>query len=308
MRTVGLILGLILVFILDSSRSTRDGLFPKRLSLRVKQSANALPTTSENLIASPAPSTMAIASQPATLSPTTSENQISNLAPSPPAIASPTTILSPTTSLLPSTSPSPPLVTQVPTNTTKKCAILFFGLARMFKEIVLPSINQYILEVNPSCDVYAHTYDINATTNSRNNEFNQPIHAHEVELISPNLTLVMDTEMDFEAKRNLTYFRQFFPVNQGWTYPTSMDNMIKQWHSIDRVWHAMDASGIAYERVGLFRLDVMYFEPMNVGPELGSAVIPAWGWWGGMNDRMFIGDYQYAEVHGCVVNAVQVAG
>jgi hypothetical protein len=111
----------------------------------------------------------------------------------------------------------------------------------------------------------------------------------------------MDTESSFEKARDLNYFRKFFPKNMGWVYPTSMDNMIKQWHSIDRVWNAMAASGITYGRVGLFRLDVLYLAPMSVGPEVGAAVIPAWGSWGGLNDRMFIGDYQYAEVRAFIV-------
>lgn len=36
----------------------------------------------------------------------------------------------------------------------------------------------------------------------------------------------------------------FQVINNGHTpYPTSMDNMIKQWHSIESVWNYMESSG-----------------------------------------------------------------
>ena len=75
----------------------------------------------------------------------------------------------------------------------------------------------------------------------------------------------------------------------------TMDNMIKQWHSIERVWGAMERSGTRYERVGLFRLDVRYKDPIDIGH--GAAMVPAFHselprW---VNDRMFFGEYRYAR-------------
>lgn len=58
-----------------------------------------------------------------------------------------------------------------------RCALLFFGLARRFKEKAFPSIKKYIIDANPNCEVFAHTYDIgnedmlsNASTD-RNGKF-----------------------------------------------------------------------------------------------------------------------------------------
>ena len=45
-------------------------------------------------------------------------------------------------------------------------------------------------------------------------------------------------------------------------YPNSMDNMIREWHSIERVWDLMLASARSYTRVGLFRLDSVLTRPI----------------------------------------------
>ena len=52
----------------------------------------------------------------------------------------------------------------------QRCALLFFGLAKKFQEIVLPTISSSILKHNPECDVYVHTYNVTSVSNPRNNE------------------------------------------------------------------------------------------------------------------------------------------
>lgn len=154
------------------------------------------------------------------------------------------------------------------------CALLFFGLARSFKAVALPSILKQIVKVNQDCDLYAHTYNVSAVTNDNmvNQEKNAPVFAEDVQLMSPHLTLVMDTDAEFHRARNITYFRQFFPIGMKWVWPAGMDNMIKQWHSIERVWAAMTSSGKQYRRVGLFRLDCKYNDPIDISR--GAAVVP----------------------------------
>ena len=110
------------------------------------------------------------------------------------------------------------------------CAILFFGQVKNIRKKVLPSIHSHVLFTNPSCDVYAHTYSKTSLTSKRNEEFDVVINSTEVSLLTDNY--VMDTEADFLKIRNLTHFRQYFPQNVGWEYPLSIDNMIRQWHSI----------------------------------------------------------------------------
>ena len=53
-------------------------------------------------------------------------------------------------------------------------------------------------------------------------------------------------------------------------------------------------SGYPYARVGLFRIDVRYRSPIDLKD--GDAVVPNWGDYGGMNDRLFYGARQHAKV------------
>ena len=72
--------------------------------------------------------------------------------------------------------------------------------------------------------------------------------------------------------------------SRGWTYPTSMDNMIKQWHSIDAVWNLMNNTN-HYDRVGLFRVDVKYKTPIDISD--ADAVIPNFQHWGGLRSVFY---------------------
>ena len=175
----------------------------------------------------------------------------------------------------------------------KTCALLFFGLAKQFRSIVLPSIQESILSRNAECDIFAHTYKIKETDNPRNGESHVVLHTEEVRGLTPNLT--MDTDGSFGRARNVSYYRTFFPTKKEffWSYPTSMDNMIKQWHSIERVWNLMEASGVSYQQVGLFRLDVQYATHIHIWD--GSAVVPQFASVP-MNDRMFYGTHRNAKV------------
>ena len=176
------------------------------------------------------------------------------------------------------------------------CALLFFGLPKQFRSTVLPSIRTHILASNAACAVYAHTYNISKVTTLRNGERAAPIFAAEVRALTPNVT--MDS---IEAiPHDLARFRRYDRV---WRNAESMDNMVKQWHSIERVWGSMRAAerrrGRGYARVGLFRLDVMYKTDVRLN-DGARAVIPDFGHWyndpkRGLNDRMFYGDRAYAE-------------
>ena len=181
------------------------------------------------------------------------------------------------------------------TNETKRnvtCALLFFGLVRN-AEIVFPSIHDYVIAPNHDCDVYAHTYSVS-------NESGIAIETHRINELTDHF--VVDNETEFHAARNVTYYRQFTPpAKEGWVYPTSIDNMIKQWHSIERVWDLMESAGQPYRRIGLFRVDTLYTHPISI--RHGEAVIPYFMNWIGkhgnyimLNDRLFYGTRENAEI------------
>lgn len=168
-----------------------------------------------------------------------------------------------------------------------KCALLFFGLAKHFNDIVFPSIQKYILNINPDCDVYAHTYDIKSITNPRNNEDHTPVNPLEVYSMTKNVQL--DTLESVSKAIDFEYYHKNYVQKDG-VFPYSMDNSLKQWYSIQRVWDSMTTK---YKRIGLFRLDVLYTEPIDISD--GDAVIPDFLHFGGLNDRAFYGVYKWAS-------------
>lgn len=183
-----------------------------------------------------------------------------------------------------------------------RCAVLFFGLVKSFKGLVLPKIRQHVLGPNSKCDVFVHSYNISSISNTRNGEDNARIRPEQARLLGG--TLVLDTAAEFEAVRNLSYFREFFPrhlVSWNNSFPTPIDNMIKQWHSIDGAWRLMaateDRGGFRYARVGMFRSDVLYRTDINISDGGDSAgVVPGFNnqheWF---TDRMIYGPRSIVE-------------
>lgn len=180
-------------------------------------------------------------------------------------------------------------------NNISRCALLFFGVARSFRDLAMLSIRKNILEANPTCDIYIHTTDIPYLTNTRNGEYRARIHANDVRLLSPKAVVLIEKEDEFMGLYNLSFYRSLFPWARDWVYPTSMDNMIKQWHGIQKVWELMEGSKKEYDRVGLFRLDVKFMKPIYIMNHT-SAVVPTWKEMGEVNDRMFYGDYELGRV------------
>ena len=176
------------------------------------------------------------------------------------------------------------------TSFAPQCALLFFGLPRNFKRIILPSIKEYILSYNKNCDVFLHSYNVTSISNPLSQENNTKLNINEVFLLTQNATL--ERVEDFWELRNDTVlrFRTMFPEGLGWDYPSSMDNMVKQWHSLEKVWEQKNNT---YEQVGLFRSDVFYITPINISN--GDAVMPRFGCGDHSNDRMFYGKRQYAK-------------
>ena len=190
------------------------------------------------------------------------------------------------------------------TKENRTCALLFFGLPKRFRQIIYPSIEKNILNINKNCDVYLHTYNVShSPRNIRNKEPKAEFNLKDVYILTENV--IVNTEKEFLKARNVTYYRQYFPPkNRSWIYPISMDNMIKQWHSIDSVFNYMESTSLSkyntkqyYDRVGLFRSDQVYLSPINISD--GDAVIPEYGWNvpnTEINDRFFYGLYDYAKI------------
>ena len=220
----------------------------------------------------------------------------------------------------------------------ERCAILLFGLPRSFKDMVLPSLKKNLLAPNAryNCDYFVHYYyrteepegransggkldpneilqlekavkDIAAATTTK-------AHNH-----TPTVSFHSDTEEDFWSYRNDTIQKYrntkaedgnylYFPWEaKSYYYPSSLDNIVRQWHSISSAWEMMEQSaakrGVRYTRVGMFRSDVMYVTPSDIyqtdresyDRTSSKAMLAPFGAMP-VNDRMFYGPHDAVEI------------
>lgn len=110
-------------------------------------------------------------------------------------------------------------------------------------------------------------------------------------------------EEDFQLERNISYYRSLFPKPSTWDYPASIDNMIRQWHSIEKVWGLMEGfeeqKRQHFDVVGLLRSDVLFTHPIVLNQSFIKATVPHMMYrpniWGGYNDRMFYGRREFTK-------------
>lgn len=174
---------------------------------------------------------------------------------------------------------------------------------------MLPSIRKHILHINPGCHIFLHTYNVSTVTNPRNQEREAPLDPNEVFLFKEATRIFVENVDDFHRQQNLTKFRQYFPNRKGWVYPTSLDNMIKQWHSICQAWKIMvvheelsrsnnTVGEFRYERVGLFRSDVLYVNDIDIMDGDATTTLfnnqPRY-----MSDRLFYGIRNHSKRWAC---------
>ena len=234
-------------------------------------------------------------------------------------------MLSATTYEYKSTGSQPQRTIQEAQNPVESCAICFFGLPRSFKLLVLPSVVKNVLISNRQnqCDFFLHYYQVEQEKGGRSGHGGtidpsqvwllkravQEVYNHSATVIA---SITYDSEESFWEKRGslLQKYRTakgtdgnylYFPWKaKSFTYPTSIDNIVKQWHSIDAVWSDMIRAETRlnrkYTRVAMLRNDVVYVTPFNIYEiatstfdyENNYAIVPNWARFP-INDRMIYG-------------------
>ncbi|CAB9510071.1 expressed unknown protein [Seminavis robusta] len=221
---------------------------------------------------------------------------------------------------------------------TSRCAINFFGLPRSFESMVLPSMTRNVFRRNArfGCDYFIHYYHREEESSGRAGQ-GGTINPDEVLLMKqrilnaaknakstpnrhPAVIFVKDTEEEFWEKRGklVEKYRTttasdgnylYYPWKaKTYHYPESLDNIVKQWHSIQSVWEAMEeytrlTGQPKYDRVAMMRLDVLYALPVDIfKTDKGSvdrqnkyAVSPGFAKYP-VNDRLFYGPYDAVKI------------
>lgn len=224
--------------------------------------------------------------------------------------------------------------------TPPSCAICFFGLPRSFQQLVLPSIVQNILKPNQRasnhCDIYLHYYKLNSEGKSRSSAggtldteqvwllqdavqrlYNQQFKDEQSNKV--HLTIISDMEDSFQQKRG-EQLQKYLTTKEGpdgklLYYPwmaksydkQSVENVVKQWHSISQVWSAMEEGARQlnrnYTRVAMMRNDVVYVTPFDIYQVSNTTrddanqqvVVPNWARFP-INDRMVYGPYDAIKI------------
>lgn len=194
------------------------------------------------------------------------------------------------------------------------CAVLFFGLPRSFRTLVLPSVVRNVIATNRrhECDFFVHYYNITAETAGRSGGGGQ-IQADAILLLreavqqeqfttsttsslsprtrTPAVLFASDTNETFyqahkemiqqvlEAKDESGQKPLFYPwLEKDYVFPDTILNIFKMWHSIDRAWNLMEEYGrnrrIRYKRVAMLRSDVVFLTPLDIW-DTGNGTVDA---------------------------------
>jgi len=195
-----------------------------------------------------------------------------------------------------------------------RCAINFFGLPRAFKSLVLPSIVKNIIEPNRmyKCDFFVHYNSLAFESSGRSGKGGK-IDPEEVRLLEDAVKRVNNdstvqfsftTEADFWLhykplldKIDNTTDPEGEPLYFPWrtsTYikPTTVNNIIKMWHSIQEVYFLMERYGathhVDYETVAMLRSDVLYMTLIDLYEYPDKLVVPGFNRFP-VNDRAVYG-------------------
>ena len=192
------------------------------------------------------------------------------------------------------------------------CAICFWGLPRAFQDLVLPSLRANVLNENPHCDYYVHYYDLASEDQGRSGA-GGTIHARDIHLLEQVVK-----HIQFTSDTNETFWQQYEPLVQrirtqkdpsgenyyyypyraaSYVYPSTTDNIIKMWHTIQASFQLLQRSGKHYDRVAMLRSDVVYLTPIRVLDERydDEVVIPGFGRHP-FSDRLIVGPMDDVQI------------
>ena len=194
-------------------------------------------------------------------------------------------------------------------DTTRKIhvAICFFGQVKHY-EHVADSVQRHILDVlradNYTWEIFAHTYNMTTFTNPRNRENNTPIDARSLQRVLG----IRDENMLYDepdAADAFFDFEAFLARGDPWgsAQGTSLRFMLRQQYSLARVTGLWNSTRDRYHYCVYLRPDTVFRSDLDLqrlahGLNTTTIATPAFGKYGGINDRFAFGVPSVMEKYG----------
>ena len=199
-----------------------------------------------------------------------------------------------------------PLVNSSSPHRRGHIAICFFGQVKNFSA-VLPSLEEFVFAPlraqGLTYECFAHTYNIEQITNSRNGEFNAPTHPDSIIQLRRScapapVTLKFTAPEEVDQRHSLSeYFLPGHPWNAS---NMTQISFIRQLASLKFVTQMRQRHGADFEYALYLRPDTRFFTPLHVNTSMSETdvVTPDFHEWGGRNDRMAYGRIQAMDIYG----------
>ena len=196
------------------------------------------------------------------------------------------------------------------TNKKYKVAICFFGLTRSLK-YTMNSIEDNIIKplknANIEYDIILHTYNLRHLKLKRSGE-NNSLNTTEWKLLNP-VKYRIDNQDDFDRSYDYNYVKSF-----GDAWNTNFENtinLIRQFNSLKQVWNLCESMNKDYDCYLFIRPDLKYTKKLNINQVIGASkasntiYTPLWHKYGGLNDRMALGNYNSMKKYANRLDNVQ---
>jgi hypothetical protein len=180
-----------------------------------------------------------------------------------------------------------------------RCAVCLYGLPRAFDSLVLPSLIENVLKPNArhGCDYFVHYYNVTHEASGRSGA-GGIIRPDDILHLAEAVDRVADESRQrtwigrpvtrFSAESSEDFWRKhgalvekvrtandtkgrflYFPWKEPtYQHPTTTDNILKMWHSIQQSWNLMEShakkDGVEYSRVAMLRSDIFYLTRIDV--------------------------------------------
>ena len=186
-------------------------------------------------------------------------------------------------------------------------AICFFGQVKHY-EHVADSVQRHILDVlradNYTWEIFAHTYNMTTFTNPRNRENNTPIDARSLQRVLG----IRDENMLYDepdAADAFFDFEAFLARGDPWgsAQGTSLRFMLRQQYSLARVTGLWNSTSDRFHYCVYLRPDTVFRSDLDLqrlahGLNTTTIATPAFGKYGGINDRFAFGVPSVMEKYG----------